>query len=74
MGRQGKRRAAPVVGPSCAGCRYAGYLCSQSAYKETPDFCNYILITGHSRSRICPAGPGCSARETGRRKRRRTEE
>lgn len=72
MGRQGKRWDGPVVGPSCVGCRYVGYFCSQSAYKEIPEFCEYILITG--RRRPCPAGPGCTARKEGGRKRRRTEE
>lgn len=72
MGRRQRPRDGPVVGPSCVGCRYVGYFCSQSAYKEIPEFCEYILITG--RRRPCPAGPGCTARKEGGRKRRRTEE
>ena len=72
MGRRQRPQDGPVVGPSCVGCRYVGYFCSQSAYKEIPEFCEYILITGHRRP--CPAGPGCTARKEGGRKRRRTEE
>lgn len=67
----GRRRNRAVVDPSCRGCVYAGYLCSQSAYKGRPDFCSYILTTGHSRP--CPAGAGCTVRQTGGRKRRRVE-
>lgn len=72
MGRRQGPQDGPVVGPSCVGCRYVGYFGSQSAYKEIPEFCEYILATG--RRRPCPAGPGCTARKEGGRKRRRTEE
>lgn len=42
------------------------------AHAVEPEFCEYILATGHRRP--CPAGPGCTARKEGGRKRRRTEE
>lgn len=72
MGRQRKGRDEAVVGPSCRGCVYVGYFCSQTAYKEIPEFCKYILTEGHSRP--CPAGQGRTVRKTGGPKRRRTEE
>jgi len=71
MGRRRKDRDRPVVGPSCADCRYVGYLCSQSASKEQPEFCGYLLATG--RRRPCPAGPGCTVREAAGRRPRRTD-
>lgn len=50
MGRRQRPQDGPVVGPSCVGCRYVGYFCSQSAYKEIPEFCEYILATGRRRT------------------------
>lgn len=72
MGRRQRPRDGPVVGSYCVGCVYVGYFCSQSAHKGIPEFCQYILTTGHRRP--CPAGPGCTARKEGGRKRRRMEE
>lgn len=47
-----------VIGPSCRGCMYLGYLHPKVA---KPDFCNYLGIVGHSRG--CPAGAGCAVKK-----------
>jgi hypothetical protein len=41
----------------CDGCRYQSFL----------GYCQYTIITGHCRSRICPPGKGCTARVEGKR-------
>ena len=45
----------------CRTCRYHGWLGNHALT------CDYILITGKRRG--CPAGPGCTKREEGKRER-----
>lgn len=46
----------------CRGCVYAGKIA-----ESCPDqlVCDYLLITGHARSKICPGGKDCTVREEG---------
>lgn len=61
--------ARSLVGAACRGCVYRGYLYEKKVkYKATPDFCNYIVVTGCSRP--CKAGAGCIVKKTVKKGRR----
>ena len=47
----------------CAGCMYYRrvYWSGDGEIKS----CDYLLITGHARSLICPPGEGCTVKKIG---------
>ena len=61
-GEAGAPVRAQVVDATCRDCVYRGYLYEHTARRKTPDFCNYIEITGSSRP--CGAGAGCIVKKT----------
>ena len=47
----------------CTGCKY--YRPLSTCGKGENRACDYLLITGHARSLICPPGKRCTVREEG---------
>lgn len=47
----------------CAGCMYYRRM-YWSGDGETKS-CDYLLVTGHARSLICPPGEGCTVKKIG---------